>query len=161
MRESRPTETDCSGQLPKNGIFGNCDWRFRPHSGEPTCRESAKHQIIGVKSRILGFAIGLRNRVAQGISCKRMVLRKVRYSQSRTEPTPARTEQAHSFTCRRNGDNTLIAVDLHYRLQSSGAAANTREKLLRAGTLHEKRLKQFRIVRLGSASFRLSFTRDR
>ena len=46
------------------------------------------------------------------------------------------TEQTHSFTCRRNGDNTFIAVDLHCRLQSSGAVANSREKLLRAGTLH-------------------------
>ena len=48
----------------------------------------------------------------------------------------AKTGQAHSLTCRRNGDNAFIAVDLHCRLQSSGAAANTREKLLRAGTLH-------------------------
>ena len=35
------------------------------------------------------------------------------------------------------------------------------EKLLRAGTLHEKRLKQLRIVRLASASCRLSFSSDR
>ena len=75
-------------------------------------------------------------------------------------PSPAETE-VHSFTCRRNRDNASIAVDFHRRVQCSGAAANTLEKLLRAGTLHEKRLKQLRIVWLASASYRLSFTRDR
>src|SRR5579864_7324553 len=67
----------------------------------------------------------------------------------------------HSFTGRWNRDHTFIAVDLHRRVQCSRAAANTLEKLPRAGTLHEKRLKQFGIVRLVGASFRLSFTGDR
>src|SRR6266481_3380586 len=58
-------------------------------------------------------------------------------------------------------DNTLVALDLHCRIQCGSAAANTLEKLPSAGTLHDKRLKQFRIVRFASASFRLSFTRDR
>ena len=60
-----------------------------------------------------------------------------------------------------NRDDTSIAVDRHRRVQCSGATANTLEKLLRAGTLHEKRLKQLRIVWLVSASYRLSFTGDR
>src|SRR6266571_6224989 len=72
-----------------------------------------------------------------------------------------RIHLAHSFACRRNRDDTSIAVDRHRRVQCSGATANTLEKLLRAGTLHEKRLKQLRIVWLVSASYRLSFTGDR
>src|SRR5207249_5500858 len=69
-------------------------------------------------------------------------------------------QQAHSFACRRNRDNTFIAIDFHRGVQCSGAAANTLEKLLRVGTLHEKRLKQLRIVWLAGASYRLSFTGD-
>src|SRR5258705_7829549 len=38
---------------------------------------------------------------------------------------------------------------------------DTLEKLLRAGALHEKRLKQLRIVRLASSPCRLSLTGDR
>jgi hypothetical protein len=72
----------------------------------------------------------------------------------------ARITSTYSFAYGRNCNHPYIAIDLHWRIQSCRPASYTLKKFVSTRALHQKRLKQGRVIRTGM-SLGLSLARNR